>query len=184
MDSSRHVSITHADVDTADDAICLKTTSPGHPLEHVTVSDCRWAGTGCNGVPHALAAGMQAAAGSCGPCTAERPAAASNLLLPTLQPLLPPACLFAPCRLRSRSSAVKLGSESVADMRHISFSRLAIADSHRGLAIQLRCGWVLRVKTLGSQHPAAHPEHRVPPPLCPHPLCLQGRRQHHPGSLL
>ena len=44
VDSSSHVSISHADVDTADDAICLKTTSPGHPLEHVTVSDCRWAG--------------------------------------------------------------------------------------------------------------------------------------------
>lgn len=41
-------------------------------------------------------------------------------------------------RLRSRSSAVKLGSESVADMRHISFARLSIADSHRALAIQLR----------------------------------------------
>lgn len=41
-------------------------------------------------------------------------------------------------RLRSRSSAVKLGSESEADMRHISFARLSIADSHRALAIQLR----------------------------------------------
>lgn len=41
VDSSRHVSITDADVDTADDALCLKTTQPGRPLEHVTVSDCR-----------------------------------------------------------------------------------------------------------------------------------------------
>ena len=44
----------------------------------------------------------------------------------------------ATCRLRSRSSAVKLGSESVADMRHIRVARLSIADSHRALAIQLR----------------------------------------------
>lgn len=40
IDSSSHVTVTGADVDTADDAICLKTTSPGHPLEHVAVSDC------------------------------------------------------------------------------------------------------------------------------------------------
>ncbi|EFN59558.1 hypothetical protein CHLNCDRAFT_8203, partial [Chlorella variabilis] len=83
VDGSRHVSISHADVDTADDTVCLKTTAAGFPLEHVSVTDCR---------------------------------------------------------LRSRSSAIKLGSESRADMRHLRFARLAIADSHRGLAIQLRDG--------------------------------------------
>ncbi|KAI3429230.1 hypothetical protein D9Q98_005329 [Chlorella vulgaris] len=83
VDGSRHVSISHADVDTADDAICIKTTTEGHPVRNVTVSDCR---------------------------------------------------------LRSRSSAIKLGSESVADMQRISFTRLAIRDSNRGLAIQLRDG--------------------------------------------
>lgn len=41
VDGSRHVSISAADVDTADDAICLKATSPGHPLLHVVVRDCR-----------------------------------------------------------------------------------------------------------------------------------------------
>lgn len=41
VDGSRHVSISHADVDTADDAICIKTTTEGHPVRNVTVSDCR-----------------------------------------------------------------------------------------------------------------------------------------------
>ncbi|GAB4816175.1 hypothetical protein N2152v2_003221 [Parachlorella kessleri] len=42
------------------------------------------------------------------------------------------------CSLKSRSSAVKLGSESRADFRDITFQHLQIVDSHRGLAIQLR----------------------------------------------
>lgn len=42
IDGSRHVGLRDVEVDTADDAICLKTTTPGWPLEHVTVSDCRW----------------------------------------------------------------------------------------------------------------------------------------------
>jgi polygalacturonase len=46
VDGSRHVSIVDADVDTADDAICLKTTSPGHPLQHVVVRDCRYVAVG------------------------------------------------------------------------------------------------------------------------------------------
>lgn len=44
VDGSRHVTISDAEVDTADDAICLKTVEAGRPLEHVAVHDCRWAG--------------------------------------------------------------------------------------------------------------------------------------------
>lgn len=43
IDGSQQVSVRDTEVDTADDAICLKTTTPGHPLANVTVSDCRWA---------------------------------------------------------------------------------------------------------------------------------------------
>lgn len=48
---------------------------------------------------------------------------------------LPPGL---PGRLRSRSSAVKLGSESLEDMKDVLFERLLIRDAHRGLAVQLR----------------------------------------------
>ncbi|EFJ52265.1 hypothetical protein VOLCADRAFT_44529, partial [Volvox carteri f. nagariensis] len=46
--------------------------------------------------------------------------------------------LVSNCTLRSRSAAVKLGSETKADMTNITFSHLKVLDSNRGLAIQLR----------------------------------------------
>lgn len=46
--------------------------------------------------------------------------------------------------LRSRSSAVKLGSESVADFADLAFHDLRVQDSHRGLAVQLRDGGSVR----------------------------------------
>ncbi|PNH05100.1 putative polygalacturonase [Tetrabaena socialis] len=42
------------------------------------------------------------------------------------------------CTLRSRSAAVKLGSETRADITDITFEHLQVLDSNRGLAIQLR----------------------------------------------
>ena len=87
---------------------------------------CRPVGSNAAAAPNQ----QRAAACAPGPASAARAPAAPASTAVTLLPA---------CRLRSRSSAVKLGSESVADMRHISFARLAIEDSNRGLAIQLRC---------------------------------------------
>eukprot|EP00850_Spirogloea_muscicola_P024180 SM000466S16657 [mRNA] locus=s466:3388:6071:+ [translate_table: standard] len=42
------------------------------------------------------------------------------------------------CNLRSKSSAIKLGSESHFDFQSLHFEHINITDSHRGLAIQLR----------------------------------------------
>lgn len=42
------------------------------------------------------------------------------------------------CRIVTRSSAVKLGSSSFADFENMTFERLTIRDSNRGLAFQLR----------------------------------------------
>lgn len=42
------------------------------------------------------------------------------------------------CWIRTKSSAVKLGSGSAHDFVNLHFERLTIVDSHRGLAIQLR----------------------------------------------
>ena len=42
------------------------------------------------------------------------------------------------CTLRSRSSAFKIGSETLADISHIVVSDVFIIEAHRGLAIQLR----------------------------------------------
>ena len=44
------------------------------------------------------------------------------------------------CRLRSASSALKIGSESHGDFRRIEVRRCRIEDSHRGVAIQMRDG--------------------------------------------
>ncbi|KAL4451432.1 hypothetical protein ABPG77_009504 [Micractinium sp. CCAP 211/92] len=44
----------------------------------------------------------------------------------------------ADCRLRSRSSAVRLGQVARADIRYISFKGLTVEEAARGLAIQLR----------------------------------------------
>lgn len=81
VDGSSNVTVSGCNVDTADDAICIKTTDARHPTSNVQVRDCR---------------------------------------------------------LRSRSSAVKIGSESRADMSGLHFSNLQIEGSHRGLAVQLR----------------------------------------------
>jgi hypothetical protein len=81
VDSSSDVELTACDINTADDAVCIKTTLEGVPLQRVKVHDCR---------------------------------------------------------LRSRASAVKLGSESSANMSDMVFEDLTVHDSHRGLAIQLR----------------------------------------------
>ncbi|KXZ43270.1 hypothetical protein GPECTOR_96g736 [Gonium pectorale] len=82
IDGSSYVTVTDTHVSTADDALCLKTTSAARPpTRHVLVSNVT---------------------------------------------------------LRSRSAAVKLGSESLADMYNITFRHLRVLDSNRGLAVQLR----------------------------------------------
>jgi len=81
IDSSSDVTVSECDIDTADDALCIKTTLAGVPVRNVYASRCR---------------------------------------------------------LRSRAAAVKLGSESVADMQDLLFEDLEVWKSHRGLAIQLR----------------------------------------------
>lgn len=42
------------------------------------------------------------------------------------------------CRIRSKSSAVKIGSETLYEMGNLSFVNMTIVASHRGLAIQAR----------------------------------------------
>lgn len=42
------------------------------------------------------------------------------------------------CRIRSKSSAVKIGSEIRYDMANLSFVNMTIVASHRGIAIQAR----------------------------------------------
>jgi polygalacturonase len=42
------------------------------------------------------------------------------------------------CWIRTKSSAVKLGSKSSWDFRNLHFEHLSIVESHRGLGIQLR----------------------------------------------
>lgn len=69
IDSSTDIEVSGCRITTADDAVCLKTTSAGRPTEHVRVQDCT---------------------------------------------------------LQSRSSAVKLGSESRAAFRDISFTNLTV----------------------------------------------------------
>ncbi|KAL3680773.1 hypothetical protein R1sor_023729 [Riccia sorocarpa] len=44
------------------------------------------------------------------------------------------------CWIRTKSSAVKIGSQSRHDFLHLRFERLIIVDSHRGLSLQLRDG--------------------------------------------
>lgn len=80
IDSSIDVAVHRCWVDTADDAICLKTTRP-EPTERIKITNCT---------------------------------------------------------LRSRSSAFKVGSESVGDFSRIVVTDLVIRDANRGLAIQLR----------------------------------------------
>eukprot|EP00887_Chlorella_sp_A99_P003216 scaffold9.g3216.t1 len=102
IDGSSHVSVSAADIDTADDAICIKTMQRGAPARWVRVADCR---------------------------------------------------------LRSRSAAVKLGSETQADIEHVVFQRLDIAPSHRGLAIQLRDAGSIRNVTFAHIRLAARHTH-------------------------
>jgi polygalacturonase len=42
------------------------------------------------------------------------------------------------CELRTQDCAVKIGSETTADIRHVRFERLTIAEAGRGLGVQLR----------------------------------------------
>ena len=81
IDSSSDVTVVGCDIDTADDAICIKTTQSGMNTQRVSISDSR---------------------------------------------------------LRSRSSAIKIGSESLSNISDIAFERIEIHDSNRGLGIQLR----------------------------------------------
>jgi len=83
IDSSSDVDVRNCDIRTADDALCLKTTTFGRglPVQRVHVKNCT---------------------------------------------------------LRSRAAAIKLGSESRADMEDLLFEDITVIDSHRGLAVQLR----------------------------------------------
>jgi hypothetical protein len=87
IDSSSDVEVLHSTIDTADDALCVKSMLPGVPVKRVL---------------------------------------ARNVTL------------------RSRAAAIKLGSESSADMRDMLFEDVRVLDSHRGLAIQLRDGGSVR----------------------------------------
>uniref|UniRef100_A0A2P2IKB6 Polygalacturonase n=1 Tax=Rhizophora mucronata TaxID=61149 RepID=A0A2P2IKB6_RHIMU len=44
------------------------------------------------------------------------------------------------CWIRTKSSAIKLGSASSFDFRHLVFDNITIVDSHRGLGLQIRDG--------------------------------------------
>jgi len=81
IDSSEDVDIVGCHIDTADDAVCIKTTLRDTPASRIRVQDCR---------------------------------------------------------LRSRACAIKIGSESVADMNDMVFENIEIYNTHRGLGIQLR----------------------------------------------
>ena len=44
------------------------------------------------------------------------------------------------CWIRTKSSAIKLGSASVFDFVHLVFDNITVFESHRGLAFQIRDG--------------------------------------------
>ena len=130
IDGSQQVSVRDTEVDTADDAICLKTTTPGHPLANVTVSDCRcaeglcvccrvlgerdwWKGpqpasgavTGGGVVPHASAQQQRAAcsAYTCARSSAAYPATRT----PGCAPAPPPSSWAARVRQTCSTSALR-----------------------------------------------------------------------------
>ena len=47
------------------------------------------------------------------------------------------------CWIRTKSSAIKLGSASSFDFKGLVFDRITIVESHRGLALQIRDGGIL-----------------------------------------
>ena len=44
------------------------------------------------------------------------------------------------CWIRTKSSAIKLGSASLFDFKHFLFDNITVVDSHRGLGFQIRDG--------------------------------------------
>jgi polygalacturonase len=54
------------------------------------------------------------------------------------------------CWIRTKSSAIKLGSASLFDFKGLVFDNIAIVDSHRGLALQIRDGGKLLLLSLHS----------------------------------
>ena len=87
LDSSSHVLVEDSDIDTADDGVCIKGSTPGGASVNVTVRNCR---------------------------------------------------------IRSRSSAVKYGSNCPILMANHTFEDLYIHDSNRGLALQARDGGIIQ----------------------------------------
>ena len=87
LDSSSHVLVEDSDIDTADDGVCIKGSTPGGQSVNITVRNCR---------------------------------------------------------IRSRSSAVKYGSNCPILMANHTFEDLYIHDSNRGLALQARDGGLLQ----------------------------------------
>lgn len=117
LDGGRYYSISGANVDVAGDAVSLQ-ASGRKALEHVGVADSRWALAARQARPLGGKHGQATLA-----CRRQR------------RHHCPPSLLH---RLRSRSSAVRVGAVAASDIRLATFTRLAITDSVRGLAVQLR----------------------------------------------
>lgn len=115
LDGGRYYDISGADIDVAGDAVSLQASGSSKPLEHVRVTDSRWVQCCSKGCARTWAASRQRQA-----CRA----------VPPLE------CVLR--RLHSRSSAVLVGAVATSDIRLATFTRLGIADSVRGLAVQLR----------------------------------------------
>ncbi len=119
VDSSSHVTITDCDIATADDALCIKTTSSSSSSSRVLQrarggrsADAvgKESSTGISGEGSRGGSGGNDGAG----CGVTSHVSATN------------------CTLRSKSAAIKLGSESRADMRHLLFSDIRVGAGGPG----------------------------------------------------
>lgn len=109
MDGSSHVTIADCDIATADDALCIKTTTSSSRVRQRTRG-----GRSANAVGEESGTGGEGSnrggGGDGAGCGVTSYVSATN------------------CTLRSKSAAIKLGSESRVDMRHLLFSNIRVGD--------------------------------------------------------
>ncbi|KAG2430506.1 hypothetical protein HXX76_010029 [Chlamydomonas incerta] len=155
IDGSAHVTIRNCTVSTADDALCLKTTlglgerdpDPGlRALEAAAAKAAKVAahcsrrghGHGSSGSSAEASSHTRSSSSSSSRSTNSSDGAACGEAVRLPPPRATEHVLVEGCVLSSRSAAVKLGSESRADMSNITFRGVRVLDSNRGLGIQLR----------------------------------------------
>lgn len=117
---------------TADDAVCLKTTlgqaerdpDPGLRALEASAAKAAKAAAGCKGQGRSQDNGNRSSSSSSSGDGGGNEACGQALRLPP--PRATEHVLVEDCVLRSRSAAVKLGSESRADMTNITFRRVRV----------------------------------------------------------